>query len=62
MHLPDLAALLGAPDRVDRLSIGLRPGISADSAGAVLNRSAYGFRAYPSAQHCRGILPDLPWW
>ncbi len=49
MHLPDLAALLGSPDRVDRLSIGLRPGISADSASTVLNRSAYGFRAYPSA-------------
>ncbi|MFL5471244.1 MAG: ABC transporter permease [Gemmatimonadales bacterium] len=49
MHLPDLAALLGSPDRVDRLSIGLRPGISADSASEVLNRSAYGFRAFPSA-------------
>jgi putative ABC transport system permease protein len=49
MHLPDLAALLRAPDRVDRLSIGLRPGISADSASAVLNRSAYGYRAYSSA-------------
>ena len=49
MHLPDLVALLGSPDRVDRLSIGLRPGISADSASTVLNQSAYGFRAYPSA-------------
>jgi putative ABC transport system permease protein len=49
MHLPDLAALLGAPDRVDRISIGLRPGISADSASAVLNRSAYGYHAYSSA-------------
>ena len=49
MHLPDLAALLGSPDRVDRLSIGLRPGISSDSASTVLNRSAYGFRAYASA-------------
>jgi putative ABC transport system permease protein len=48
MHLPDLAGLLGAPDRVDRLSIGLWPGISADSASAVLNRSAYGYRAYSS--------------
>src|SRR6476661_6050835 len=26
MHLPELAALLGIPDRVDRLSIGLNPG------------------------------------
>jgi putative ABC transport system permease protein len=48
MHLPDLASLLGIPDRVDRLSIGLRRGISADSAAAILNRSAYGYRAYSS--------------
>jgi putative ABC transport system permease protein len=46
MHLPDLASLLGLPDRVDRLSIGLNPGISADSAVAALNRSAFGYRAY----------------
>ena len=50
MHLPDLAALLGTPDRVDRLSIGLWPGISADEATAALNRSAYGYRAYSSAE------------
>lgn len=49
MHLPDLAALLGTPDRVDRLSIGLWPGISAESAGTALNRTAYGYRAYSSA-------------
>jgi putative ABC transport system permease protein len=48
MHLPDLASLLGTPDRVDRLSIGLIPGISADSAAVILNRSAYGYRAYSS--------------
>lgn len=48
MHLPDLAGLLGAPDRVDRLSIGITPGISADSAAAALNRSAYGYRVYTS--------------
>jgi putative ABC transport system permease protein len=48
MHLPDLAGLLGTPDQVDRLSIGLRPGISADSAAAILDRSAYGYRAYSS--------------
>jgi ABC-type antimicrobial peptide transport system permease subunit len=48
MHLPDLAELLETPDRVDRLSIGLNPGISADSAAAVLNRSAFGYRAYSS--------------
>jgi putative ABC transport system permease protein len=49
LHLPDLAALLGAPDRVDRFGIGLQPGVSPDSAAAILNRNAFGFRAYPSA-------------
>jgi putative ABC transport system permease protein len=46
MHLPDLASLLGQPDRVDRLSIGLNPGISSDSAVAALNGTAFGYRAY----------------
>jgi len=49
LHLPDLAVLLGAPDRVDRFGIGLVPGVSADSGVTVLNRSAFGFRAHPSA-------------
>ena len=48
MHLPDLASLLGGPDRVDRFSIGLKPGIPADSGAAALNRSAFGYRAYAS--------------
>jgi len=46
MHVPDLASLLGLPDRVDRLSIGLNPGISSDSSVAALNRTAFGYRAY----------------
>jgi putative ABC transport system permease protein len=46
MHVPDLASLLGLPDRVDRLSIGLNPRISSDSAVAALNRTAFGYRAY----------------
>jgi putative ABC transport system permease protein len=49
MHLPDLASLLGAPDRVDRLSIGLNRGISSDSAAAALNGTAFGYRAYPTS-------------
>jgi putative ABC transport system permease protein len=49
MHLPDLAALLDAPDRVDRFGIGLAPGVPAESAATVLNRYAFGFRAHPSA-------------
>lgn len=48
MHLPDLAALLGAPDRVDRFGIGLRPGVLPDAAAAVLNRTAFGYRVYSS--------------
>jgi putative ABC transport system permease protein len=48
LHLPDLAALLGAPDRVDRFGVALRPGIPADSAAATLNADAFGFRAYAS--------------
>jgi|SRR5689334_4613062 putative ABC transport system permease protein len=49
MHLPDLAALLGAPDRVDRFGIGLVPGVPVDSAVARLEQNAFGYRAYPSA-------------
>jgi putative ABC transport system permease protein len=49
LHLPDLAGLLSAPDRVDRFGIGLVPGVSADSAVRALNRLAFGFRAHASA-------------
>ena len=48
LHLPDLAALLGAPDRVDRFGIGLVPGVPVDSAVARLEQNAFGYRAYPS--------------
>jgi putative ABC transport system permease protein len=48
LHLPDLAALLGTPDRVDRFGLGLRPGVPVDSAVATLNAGAFGFRAYAS--------------
>ena len=48
LHLPDLAALLGFPDRVDRFGLGLRPGISADSTATLLNRSAFGYRVHVS--------------
>src|SRR5689334_10822744 len=49
LHLPDLAALLGAPDRVDRFGIGLVPGVPVDSAVARLEQNAFAYRAYPSA-------------
>jgi putative ABC transport system permease protein len=48
MHLSDLATLLGHPDRVDRFSVALTPGVAADTAAARFNRVAFGFRAYPS--------------
>jgi putative ABC transport system permease protein len=50
LHLPDLAALLGTPDRVDRFGVGLEPGQDPSLAARELNRVAFGFRAYPSAE------------
>jgi putative ABC transport system permease protein len=50
LHLPDLATLLGAPDRVDRISVALRPGADAAAAAGRLNRIAFGFRAYESGR------------
>jgi len=54
MHLPDLAALLGVPDRVDRFGVALRPGVSPDSAVAVLDRTALGYQAYSSREIASG--------
>jgi putative ABC transport system permease protein len=48
LHLPDLAELLGAPDRVDRFGLGLAPGASPDSAVGALQRNAFGYQAYRS--------------
>jgi putative ABC transport system permease protein len=48
LHLPDLASLLGAPDRVDRYGVALTAEVPADTAAAVLNRTAFGYRAYSS--------------
>lgn len=48
LHLPDLAGILGAPDRVDRFAVRLRPGVPADSAASILNRAAFGYRVLPS--------------
>ena len=54
MHLPDLARLLGAGDRVDRIGVQLRPGVAADSAVARLNQLAFGFRAHSSSAIASG--------
>ncbi|MFL5495589.1 MAG: ABC transporter permease [Gemmatimonadales bacterium] len=48
LHLPDLAALLGAPDRVDRFGIGLAPHASPDTLVAELERNAFGYQPYRS--------------
>jgi putative ABC transport system permease protein len=48
MHLPDLAEVLGTPDRVDRFGVALRPGVSPDTAAAVLDRNAIGYQAFSS--------------
>ena len=48
LHLADLAALAGLPDRVDRIGVVLRPGVGVDSAAARLNRTAFGYDVFPS--------------
>ena len=47
-HLGQLQQLLGADDRVDRFAVGVRDGVSIDSAVARINHVAFGFRAHPS--------------
>lgn len=54
LHLPDLAALLGQPDRVDRFGVVLRPGVNAESAAAILDAAGFGYRAHPSAAIAAG--------
>lgn len=54
LHLPDLAAMLGTPDRVDRFGLGLRRGTLPDSAAAALNRSAFGYRVHTSSSIASG--------
>lgn len=49
LHLPELAALLGAPDRVDRFGVALVSGTDPARAAEALNLAAFGFRAFPSA-------------
>ena len=53
-HLPDLARLLGTPDRIDRIGVGLAPGIAPDTAAARLDRLGIGFRVHPSADVASG--------
>jgi len=48
LHLDQLQQLLGIDDRVDRFAVGLKPGVSADSAVSRINHVAFGFRAHRS--------------
>lgn len=48
LHLADLVALTGQPDRVDRIGIVLRAGVDPDRAAARLNRTAFGYDVLPS--------------
>lgn len=48
LHLPDLQALLGATDRVDRFSVRLRPGGSRRGVIAEIDRLAFGAQALPT--------------
>lgn len=48
LHLGDLAALLGQPDRVDRIGIVLQGGVDPDTAAARLNRTAFGYDVFPA--------------
>lgn len=47
-HLGQLQDLLALDDRVDRFAVGVRDGVSADSAIARINHVAFGFRAHKS--------------
>lgn len=50
LHLPDLAALLGTADRVDRFVLRTRTPAGRDTLAADLNAAGLGFRAYTSAE------------
>jgi putative ABC transport system permease protein len=48
-HLADLAALLGAPDRIDRAGVLLQPGIAAEDAAERLGRTAFGYTLHETS-------------
>lgn len=49
-HLPDLEALTGSRDRVDRFAVVLAPGASPDSAARWIEGLAFGTRGYGSRE------------
>jgi putative ABC transport system permease protein len=52
-HLPDLEALLGLDDRVDRFALALRPVSDPRAAGAWIEGLAFGTQAIPTADLAR---------
>ncbi|HEU4558935.1 MAG TPA: ABC transporter permease [Longimicrobium sp.] len=50
LHLPDLEALVGEHDRVERFAVVLRPGTNPDSAARWIEAMAFGTRAFGSAE------------
>ncbi len=54
MHLPDLGGIIGRPDAVDRIAVGLTAGTNPDTAAARLNEAAFGYHAWPSRELASG--------
>jgi len=50
LHLADLAALLGQPDRVDRIGLGLAPDVPIRVAIDRLEPGAFGYRLLPTEE------------
>ncbi len=50
LHLADLALLVGQPDRVDRIGLGLAPGATIAEAIARLTPAAFGYMLVPTAE------------
>ncbi|MDQ2671036.1 MAG: ABC transporter permease [Gemmatimonadota bacterium] len=50
LHLSDMEAVTGQPDRIDRIGVALEAGADPAAAAELLNRTAFGFHAYPSAE------------
>lgn len=50
LHLPDLAAFTGDPDRIDRIAVALEPGVTPRDAAERLNRTAFGYHAHVSSE------------
>lgn len=50
LHLPELAELLGTPDRVDRVGLAVVPGVDPRLVAEQLQRTAFGYDLLPTAE------------